>query len=183
MRAVWLDVPEWFLEERRRLGHDKKDEVWDGELHMVPPPASRHGRVQADLVAALHAIARRRRLVVYVETGLFDPIKGLDDYRVPDIIVARPEDVSERGAEAAELVVEVLSPYDESRKKFDFYAARGVKEYWLVNPSPRAIEIYELRGGEYADVTAGGRSPLLGIDVTVGDGVLHLRDGDLLAKV
>jgi hypothetical protein len=29
MQALWLEVPEKFLEERWRLGHDKKDELWD----------------------------------------------------------------------------------------------------------------------------------------------------------
>lgn len=184
MRAVWLEVPEWFLEERRQLGHDKKDEVWDGELHMVPPPTLDHSHITFELAKALDHIALRRGLRTFTgETGLFDPAKGVKNYRIPDVVVVRPEHMSKRGVEGAELVVEVLSPHDESRQKFAFYAARGVKEIWLVTPSPRAIEIYELRGGEYADVTAGGRSPLLGIDVTVGDGVLHLRDGDLLAEV
>lgn len=38
MRAVWIGVPDRFLEERHRLGHDKQDELWEGVLHMVPPP-------------------------------------------------------------------------------------------------------------------------------------------------
>ena len=36
MRAVLLEVPEAMLDERRRLGHDGRDEMWDGVLHMVP---------------------------------------------------------------------------------------------------------------------------------------------------
>lgn len=45
MRAVMLEVPEYLLEERRRLGHDRWDEMWDGELHMLPPPHGDHGRL------------------------------------------------------------------------------------------------------------------------------------------
>ena len=41
MRAVMLDVPESLLDERRRLGLDVFDEVWEGVLHMVPPPSDR----------------------------------------------------------------------------------------------------------------------------------------------
>jgi hypothetical protein len=34
-----LDVPGSLLDERRRLGLDVVDEVWEGVLHMVPPPS------------------------------------------------------------------------------------------------------------------------------------------------
>ena len=59
MDAVWIDVPEEFLEERRRNGQDKKDELWEGVLHMVPPSSPRHNRVSFDLYIALRAIAAR----------------------------------------------------------------------------------------------------------------------------
>jgi len=36
MRAVMLDVPEALVEERRRLGIDGFDEMWEGELHSIP---------------------------------------------------------------------------------------------------------------------------------------------------
>lgn len=57
--------------------------------------------------------------------------------------------VSERGYEGAEVVIEVLSPNDESRDKFPFFATKDVREVWLVEPKTRAIELYELRKGRY----------------------------------
>ena len=30
------------LDDRRRRGADRWDEMWDGVLHMVPPPGSDH---------------------------------------------------------------------------------------------------------------------------------------------
>ncbi|MEO8843780.1 MAG: Uma2 family endonuclease, partial [Kofleriaceae bacterium] len=151
MRAVWLEVPESFLEERRRLGHDKKDELWDGVLHMVPPPSSRHQRVSIDLLVALADIARRLGLEFWSDsTGLFGP--G-ENWRIPDVTFARPDQASERGLESAELVVETLSPNDESRKKLPFYARIGVREVWLVDPATRVVEIFALQAGGYAAVT------------------------------
>jgi hypothetical protein len=41
MRVVWLEAPGGLLEERRRLGLDIRDEMWDGVLHVVPPPGGR----------------------------------------------------------------------------------------------------------------------------------------------
>jgi hypothetical protein len=37
-----LDVPAALLAERQRLGLDLFDEMWEGELHMVPPPSAEH---------------------------------------------------------------------------------------------------------------------------------------------
>src|SRR5262249_13356501 len=114
MRAVWLSVPEEFLAERRRLGHDKLDEVWDGVLHMTPTPLSKHARRCTDLVVALHPITHRRGLLVWSDgTGLYGPQGSKDNYRVPDLSVSRPDQVSRRGLESAELVVEMLSEHDE----------------------------------------------------------------------
>ena len=184
MRAVWLSVPESFLEERRRLGHDRWDELWDGELHMVPPPSSRHALVARDLFVALIPIARRLGLEFFQEGGLYGPGQN---WRIPDVVLVRPEHMSERGLEAAELVIEVLSPHDESRQKMPWYATVGVKETWLVHPSTRLIEVYTLVERTWHMVAAtscGIVSPLLGIRVEVVAGPkLRLHDGDSFTDV
>lgn len=95
-----LEVPQALLDERRSKGLDRSDEMWEGELHLVSPPSGEH---QA-----------RGLLPRYDPTGLFRP--GVDDdWRVPDQQYARPELASKRGIEgAASLVVEILSPHDET---------------------------------------------------------------------
>jgi len=178
MRAVWLEVPEMFLEERRRLGLDKKDELWDGVLHMVPPPASAHQRRVADLFAALIPVAKRLGLEIWGDaTGLYG---GDKNWRIPDVTLARPEHVSERGLESAVLVVEMLSPNDESRDKFAFYARVCVREVWIIDPHSRAFEIYALGDDGYTQVPTAGPaiSPALGITLAIVDGPrLRLTDG------
>ena len=160
MRAVWLEVPHAFLEERARHGHDRKDEIWEGELHMVPPPTYAHERVTFDLMFALKRIADQRGLRVHgPTTGLF---AAKDNYRIPDITLFRDGHASEHGLTSAELVVEVTSPNDESRKKLGFYAALGVGEVWLVEPATRIVEILTLAAGTYIAART-GFSPALGI--------------------
>lgn len=179
MRAVWIDVPEHFLEERHRLGHDKKDELWEGVLHMVPTPSRIHGSVTTGLAVALSRIAERRGMVV--DGSIPGVYSSENNWRIPDVVVALPAHESKRGFEGAELVVEVLSPNDESRDKFPFYAKVGVREIWLVEPSNRATELHELVGGEYRAipfVVGVARSRVLGIEVCVVDDRLELRDGD-----
>ena len=55
MDAAELDA---IIGQRRALGHDRFDEIWEGEYRVVPGPAFRHARVDADLQAALRPLAR-----------------------------------------------------------------------------------------------------------------------------
>ena len=46
-----------------------------------------------------------------------------------------------------DFAVEVISPFDRSRKKFEFYARVGVRELLLVNRKPWSLELYRLDRG------------------------------------
>jgi Uma2 family endonuclease len=161
------------LEERRRLGHDRLDEVWDGVLHMVPTPGATHQSFAQELLIFLRSRLREGHRIFY-EFGLYlSPDQN--NYRVPDLIVADDGDVAERGVERrAELVVEVLSKNDMSRDKLPFYAECKVKEVWLVDPKTREHEIYVLRGRHYFAATPGRdgttHAPLFGLDFETIDG-------------
>jgi Uma2 family endonuclease len=109
------------------------------------------------------------------------------NYRVPDAVLVRPEQGTKRGAEGAELVLEVLSPHDEARNKLPFYAARGVREIWLFEPYARDHEIHALADGAYRRVEpidGVTTSPLLGVQLSLVDGPkLRLRDGDAVTDI
>jgi Uma2 family endonuclease len=175
MRAVLLDAPADFLEERRRRGHDRWDEVWEGILHMVPPPSDWHQRFGTQLLLILTPLAETRGIEASYETGVYGHPAGALDYRVPDLVFARAQQRSARGIEGeAEVVVEILSPGDESREKLPFYAALGIREVWLIDPETRAFELYVLRGGAYRavveDASGATRSPGLGVTLKLVDG-------------
>jgi Uma2 family endonuclease len=148
-----LDVPESLLDERRRLGLDVFDEMWNGVLHMVPPPSGEHQRLELELGAVLLAAAKRRGLVASTETGLF---AADHDYRVADIVVAHAANCSERGVDdTAALVVELRSSGDESDEKLPWYVARGVAEILVVDPPTRRFELYRTDAGTAMVVTPG----------------------------
>ena len=73
----------------------------------------------------------------------------------PDVIFIaneRLDIIRERVEGAADLVVEVLSPGTRRRDRLDkrdLYEQHGVKEYWLVDPEARTVEVLFLEGGEY----------------------------------
>ena len=150
MRALLLDVPQSLLDERRRLGHDRLDEMWDGVLHMVPPPGGPHQKRGTVLVSILHALSKQCGLEATYETGVF-AVGRNDDYRVPDNVVSRPENRTPRGVDGrAELVVEFRSPNDESYEKLPFYARMEVQEVLILDRS--TIDLRRLVDGEYVAV-------------------------------
>ena len=163
MRAV---VPESLLAERRSRGLDRRDELWDGVLHMVPPPTDAHQGLSTELVMLLGPLAKGRGLVPRVETGLF---RSGGDYRVPDQLYRRPADGSTRGAEGAELVVEILSPQDETLAKLPWYHEVGVREVLVLDPIARAATLY--RAGQ---VVEPAHSDVLGVTFESSDGGLRL---------
>lgn len=130
---------------------------------MVPPPGGPHQRLGAQLLRILGPLADRQGLISSYETGLF---RGDDDYRVPDQLYYRPEHQSDRGAERAELVVEMRSKNDETYEKIGFYAQVGVREMLIVHPEGRWVELLRTVGDRLLPVTADAygalRSEVLG---------------------
>ncbi|WP_338064674.1 Uma2 family endonuclease [Clostridium tepidum] len=50
------------------------------------------------------------------------------------------------------LIIEIISPSNQSHdriRKYNTYMEFGVKEYWIVNPKLKTIEVYVLKEGEY----------------------------------
>src|SRR4051794_8224099 len=115
MPAVQINPPAALLAERRRLGLDLFDEMWEGVLHMVPAPSFNHQTLEGELLVALMPIAKDLGLLALCEFGLYDPeLPGHTSFRVPDLTIFRPDAVSDRGVEgAASLAVEIRSPEDE----------------------------------------------------------------------
>ncbi|MBV9165771.1 MAG: Uma2 family endonuclease [Solirubrobacterales bacterium] len=51
--------------------------------------------------------------------------------------------------DTATLVVEIVSPGDESWEKLDFYAAHGVEELLIVDPQEKTVNWLGLDASEY----------------------------------
>ena len=144
------------IERRHAQGIDLFDEVWEGSYHVAPAPSAAHGYLDDVLAVLLHPYAQAAGLV---GTGPFN-LGGPDDYRVPDRGYHRGRP---RGTwiPTAALVVEIVSPDDESYEKFGFYAEHGVEELIVADPSTRALGMWRrTAGGRYEQVPS---SSLLGV--------------------
>jgi Uma2 family endonuclease len=149
------------IEYRRRLDLDHYDEVWEGVLHMNPPPTGEHQYVLQQLSVLLDPLARDAGLVAVInEFGLGR--EGKDNYRVPDGGLHRgvPRGVYQR---TAALVIEIVSPDDESWEKLPFYAAHEVDEVLILDPRERSVSWLGLEDGEYHPIE---RSTLIDLGPT-----------------
>ncbi|HZU98839.1 MAG TPA: Uma2 family endonuclease [Planctomycetota bacterium] len=153
MKAVLLEVPESLLEERRRKGLDRFDEMWDGVLHMVPPPSGPHQDFTGELRKVIEPLAEAKGLKTWIQAGLFRPGSAQLDYREPDLMCFDERYATERGVDGpAEFVVETLSPGDESYEKLPFYETLRCREVLLVHPQTCVFDFYALRGKKLAKV-------------------------------
>ncbi len=162
MRALVLDPStagfDALLERRRRSGLARLDEVWGGVLHMIPAPSLAHARIAQQLAELLGPLARDAGLECAMhEFNLGD---SEADFRVPDGALHRP---GARGTwlPTAALVVEILSPGDETWEKLPFYASHQVDEVLIVDPLEHTVSWLGLAGGAYRELP---RSALVELD-------------------
>jgi len=115
----------------------------------VPAPTGEHADIAQQLAVLLDGPARAAGLVPTMHQ--FNVGESVHDFRVPDGGLHRDRPRGVWHATAA-LLVEIVSPDDESRAKLPFYAARGVDEVLLVDPADRTVTWLALGGGEYQPV-------------------------------
>jgi Uma2 family endonuclease len=143
---------ERLIERRRRLAQDLFDEVWNGILHMNPAPGGRHAAIDQQLAELLGPLARQAGLT---PTGAINVGVDQDDFRVPDRALHR-EAPDRVWHPTAALVVEIVSPGDESWNKLDFYAERDVDEVLIVDPQERRVHWMGLAGEQYEPLQKSG---------------------------
>ena len=138
------DELEHLIQRRRAQGLDTFDEVWEGSYHMAPAGRAKHAYLDDVVAVLLHPYARAAGLI---GTGPFN-LGPKDDYRVPDrgYHLELPDVIY---LDTAAVVVEIVSPDDETYAKLPFYADHGVDEVVVVEPDERRVRIFSLEGGHY----------------------------------
>ena len=147
-------------------GSDQRFELIDGELRELPPESELNDWIALALRDLFIQIIHRRLVRLHtceVQVPVLKP--GDPANRFPDVVVLRPEHLEQTkrrltitfDALPPKLVVEVVSPGDRNRdrdyeRKRQQYAARGISEYWLVDPQARAVVVLQLERNGYIEV-------------------------------
>lgn len=178
-KVLLLEGPESraLLEERARLGLDRRDELWiedEQVIHLVPAPHTRHQLIEAGLLEEFRPLARAHDLTALTNTGVHPP--GGEQYRIPDIVLFDMAHISERGLEGnAAAVIEIVSPGDESWDKVPYYLEVGCGEVVLVDRDTLEVAIVRRLDADGEPVVADDTTiTALGVDLErVADD--HLR--------
>jgi Uma2 family endonuclease len=177
MRAVIAQMPQHWLEERKKSEASQWDEMWNGVLHIPYMPNRRQQNIARDLMFYLdrHWEKAGRGLVhqdVNLTTPNDEPAWTLN-YRIPDLVLLDPPrfgiDKIEYMVGAPLVVVEIASPGDETYDKFSFYAGLGVPEVWVIHRDTRTQEIHVLTPARTYHATPPGeggwlKSPATGVE-------------------
>jgi Uma2 family endonuclease len=158
---------------------DRHYEIIEETPCEIPSPTSVHPATIFNIIALLLPIVANVQGRLF--TAPLDAIIPGGDPVQPDILVVLPDGdarVKLRGIEVPmDLVIEVVSPSNRGRDlltKRALYVRADVREYWLVDPDARTIEILTLdRDSFYLVAAVSGDevpvSPLLGALLTRAD--------------
>jgi Uma2 family endonuclease len=147
-------IEEELLERRRACRGDRFDEVWDGVYVMAPLANLEHQKLMINLGSAfVNAFAAQPEVHVFPGVNVSDRKKGWEkNFRCPDVAVVLPGsravDCDTFYFGGPDFCVEIISDYDRSREKFEFYSRVGVRELLLIDRNPWRLELYRLEGSE-----------------------------------
>lgn len=158
-RYTYADYLEW--DEKERV------ELIDGAPLMMAPPSRKHQEISGEIYRQLANFLRGKGYRVYAApfgVRLFeraeDGPEDVDTVVEPDITVVCDRDkLDDQGCKGApDLIVEILSPSAQRRDrltKLNLYQRAGVREYWIVNPEDRTVQVMLLENGLYRVVDVG----------------------------
>ena len=137
-------------------------EIINGVLYMMSPPLTIHQRILMRLSQRFANFLEAKTCEVFpapFDVRLFPKEDKSDDTVVePDIIVVcDPSKIDERGCNGPpDLIIEIVSPSNSRRDrllKFNLYLEAKVREYWVVHPDYKEIDVNILNGDRYTTET------------------------------
>lgn len=145
----------WTYADYLRLPDDgTRCEILEGERVMTPSPYPPHQIASENLGYLLGAFVRKekRGRIIHAPS---DVILSDDTVVQPDLYFISKERaaiIEDHGVFAPpDLIVEILSESDPKRdtvRKLAIYGKHGVREYWIVDPYGKRVEIFVLEGRE-----------------------------------
>lgn len=141
-------------------GEDERIEIINGDAFMMAPAPSReHQGISGELFRQLANYLEGKQCKVYhapLDVRLFeqegDTPEDVDTVVEPDLIVVCDRSKLDKyGCKGApDLVIEILSPSTRRHDrliKLDLYQRAGVREYWIVDPDSKSVQVLTLKNG------------------------------------
>ncbi len=154
-------------------GKETRYELVDGELVEMPPETKRNNLIALYLLSEFLKLVPIQ-FVCHKDTEIVvvgNPIR----VRIPDLMILTEDLVTALGSRRATitqempapvLAVEVVSPGKANedrdyRYKRSEYAARGISEYWIVDPDKAKFTVFTLVDGFYEEAVFRGNDQIV----------------------
>lgn len=127
-------------------------EFIDGYIYSQASPSTSHQRISVNFTAEFRNYFKRKQCEVFhapFDVKLKNSKEENISKVIPDIaVICDKTGLNDKNyIGVPTLIVEILSPSNQSHDfitKINLYQRFGVKEYWIVNPKLKSIQIYSL---------------------------------------
>jgi Uma2 family endonuclease len=148
-RYTYADYLEWEGPERCQL--------INGEVFMMASPSVTHQALVTELTIQFGNWLRGKPCRVFaspLDGRLFPEEDNSDDTVVqPDLLVVCDKGKLGRAVNGPpDLAIEIVSPSNSHRElflKFQYYLEAGVREYWVIYPEEKKVQVHVYENGRY----------------------------------
>ena len=140
------------------LPEGQRAELINGTIYNMAPPNRLHQDIVMNLSAEIRDYIKKNNGSCKVYPAPFAVFLNNDNqtYVEPDIsVICDKSKLDDRGCNGApDWIIEVVS---QSTKRMDYgiklfkYRTAGVREYWIVNPLNKTVNVYDLLTNELTD--------------------------------
>ena len=127
------------VEDIYLLPEGQRAELIDGQIYNMAPPSPLHQKLVMELSATIRNYIKSNSGSCEVYPAPFAVFLNQDNYNYSS-------KMKDRGCNGApDFIIEIVSP---SSKRMDYltklfkYRTAGVREYWIVNPMTRIVQVY-----------------------------------------
>lgn len=143
------------IEDIYALPEGQRAELIDGQIYNMAPPMRIHQKLVNRLSQAITNYIDSKHGICEVYPAPFAVFLNADDknYVEPDLSVICDKDkLDDRGCNGApDWIIEIISP---STERMDYgiklfkYRSAGVREYWIINPLSKTVNVYDFEYDE-----------------------------------
>ncbi len=137
------------------LPDGQRAELIDGVVYNMAPPTRIHQELVSQFTQIIGQYIKDNKGLCKVYPAPFAVFLNSDDktYVEPDVsVICDTNKLDDRGCNGApDWIIEIVSP---STQRTDYfvklfkYRTAGVKEYWIVNPLKKTVQVYSFTGDE-----------------------------------
>jgi len=181
-RYTFADYLTWADEKRR--------ELFDGLIKMMTPaPSTQHQKCAGELYLIIANYLRKKTCKIFFAP--FDvrlPKNGekadntINTVVQPDIcVICDISKLDERGCIGApDMIIEIVSPSNSKRdveEKFELYQSHGIREYWVVFPHEKTVNVFLLNeSGKYDFKGMFAEDSKVPVNIFSGDLIIDLAE-------